>query len=96
MKMVVDKLREDRGIGWDKYVVLTRNNKGRLVGKLKNTIQTRNEKDWEEEVDAKSTLKRYRLAKDGTGVKRYKVGTCSGECKVAVQVEDWFIWVVGG
>ena len=42
-------------------------NKGELVGKLKNEIKARNEKDWEEEVYRKSTLKLYRLAKDDTG-----------------------------
>ena len=31
----------------------------------------RNEKDWEEEVSSKSTLKRYKLAKNGAGVERY-------------------------
>ena len=35
------------------------------MGKL-NKIKARNEKDWEEEVYMKSTLKWYRLAKDST------------------------------
>ncbi len=39
--------------------------------KLKNEIMARNEKDWEEEVYTKSTLKWYRLAKDDTGVEKY-------------------------
>ena len=41
------------------------------MGKLKNKIKARNEKDWEEEVYTKSTLKWYRLAKDEIGVERY-------------------------
>ena len=62
---------------------------------MKNKFKARNEKDWEE-VYTKSTLKWYKLAKDGTGVKRYDIGTGSGECKVAVQAKNWFNWVVGG
>ena len=50
-----------------------------LVGKLKNKIKARNEKDWEE-VYTKSTLKWFRLE-----VERY---VRSGKCEVAVQVED--------
>ena len=42
-----------------------------MVSKLKNRIKARNEKDWEEEVYMKSTLKWFRLAKDDTGVKEY-------------------------
>ena len=38
----------------------------------------------------KSTLKWYRLTKDGTGVVRYVKSAGSGECGVAVQAEDWF------
>ena len=38
---------------------------------MKNKIKARNEKDWEEEVYTKSTLKWYRLAKDDTGVEIY-------------------------
>ena len=40
------------------------------MGKLKNKIKARNEKDWEE-VYMKSTLKWYRLPNDNTGVERY-------------------------
>ena len=40
------------------------------MGKLKNKIKARNEKDWEE-IYTKSTWKWYRLAKDNTGVERY-------------------------
>ena len=40
------------------------------MGKLKNEIMARNEKDWEE-VYTKSALKWYRLAKDDTGVEIY-------------------------
>ena len=43
-----------------------------------------------------STLKWYRLAKDGTGVERCEVGIGSGECEVAVQADDWLSWVVNG
>ena len=38
---------------------------------LKNKIKTRNEKDWEEELYTKSTLKLYRVEKDDTGMERY-------------------------
>ena len=34
-------------------------------------IKMRNEKDWEEKVSSKSTLKWYNLDKYGTGVARY-------------------------
>ena len=34
-------------------------------------LQGKNEKDWEDEVYMKSTLKWYRLAKDNTVVERY-------------------------
>ena len=37
----------------------------------KEKIKMRNEKDWEEEVSSKSTLKWYKLAKNGAGVERY-------------------------
>ena len=85
---MVEKLREDGGIGWwEEYEVLRRkiklDNEGGLVGKLKNKIKVKNEKDREEEAYTKSTLKWYRLAKDDTGV------------AVAVQAEDWFTQVVG-
>ena len=70
MKMVVEKVREDREIGWwEEYQVLSRmfelNNDG-LVGKFKNKIKARN-RDWEEEVYMKSVLIWYSLAKDDTG-----------------------------
>ena len=60
VKMVVEKQREDGGIDWwEEYEVLKRkfelDNKGGLVGKLKNKIKARNEKDWEENVYTKST-----------------------------------------
>ena len=53
VKMVVEKKREDRGIRWwEEYEVFRRkfelDNEGGLVGKLKNKIKTRNEKDWDE------------------------------------------------
>ena len=53
MKMVVEKLREDGRIGWwEEYEVLRCkfkfDNEVGLVGRLKNKIKTRNEKDWEE------------------------------------------------
>ena len=61
VKMMVEKLREDREIGqWEEYKVLRRNfeldNKGGLVGKSKNKMKARNEKD-REEIYTKSTLK---------------------------------------
>ena len=66
---MVEKLREDGGIGWwEECEVMRRkfelDNEGGSVGKLKNK---RNEKDWEEDVYRKSTLKWHRLAKDDTG-----------------------------
>ena len=66
------------------------------MGKLKKKIKVRNEKDWEEEVYTKGTLKWYRLGKDDAGVERCEVGAGSGECEVAIQAEDWFSLVVGG
>ena len=62
VKMVVEKLREDGGIRWwEEYVVLRRkfalDNEGGPVGKLKNKIKARNEKDWKEAVYTKRTLK---------------------------------------
>ena len=37
----------------------------------KEKIKVRNEKDWEEEISSKSTLKWFKLAKNGAGVERY-------------------------
>ena len=54
------------------------------MGKLKNKIKAGNEKDWEEEVYRKSTLKCYRLAKDDPGVERY-VRLVQGEESVRLQ-----------
>ena len=61
MKMVVEKLREDGGIGcWESYEVLRRkfelDNEVGSVGRLKSKIKARNEKNWEEDVYMKSTL----------------------------------------
>ena len=72
VKMTVEKLRENWGIGWLKeYEVLSRkfelDNEVGLVARLKNKIKARNEKNWDEEVYTKSILKRYKLKKDGTG-----------------------------
>ena len=73
---VVNKLREDGGFGWwEEYVVLRRKyelgSEYRLVHSWKEKIKVRNEKDWEEEVSSKSTLKWYKLAKNGAGVVSY-------------------------
>ena len=73
--MVLVKLREDGGIGWWEECEILRRTfdldyEVGSVGKLRNKIKARNEKNWEEEVYTKSTLKCYRLAKDGTGVER--------------------------
>ena len=38
----------------------------------KEKMKTRNEKDWEEEVSSKSTLKWYKLAKNDAEVERYE------------------------
>ena len=62
VKVVMEKLREGGGIGWwEEYEFLRRkfelDNEGGSVGKLKNKIKARNEKDWEEGVFTKSTLK---------------------------------------
>ena len=54
----------------------------------------RNEKDWEEEVSSKSTLKQYKLAKNGVEV--FKICAGSQSCEAAVQTEDWFSWFVEG
>ena len=43
----------------------------RLVCSWKEKIKMRNVKDWEEEVSSKSTLKWYKLTKNGAGVARY-------------------------
>ena len=61
MKMVVEKLREARGIGWwEEYKVsrifLLLDNEGGSVGKLKNKIKPRNEKDWKEDVYTKKHI----------------------------------------
>ena len=37
----------------------------------KEKTKMRNEKDWEEEVSSKSTLKQYKLTKNGARVERY-------------------------
>ena len=44
-------------------------------------IKPRNEKDWEEKLYTKSTLKWYRLAKDDIGVERY-MGWIQGQKSV--------------
>ena len=60
-----------------------------------NKIKARNEKDWEEDVYTKSTLKWYWLAKDGTGWRYVRpvwvwlVCVCSG-CGLA-QLGCWRI-----
>ena len=51
------------------------------MGILEDMIKARNEKDWEEEVYKKSTLKWYRLAKDDVGVERY-VRSVQGQASV--------------
>ena len=48
------------------------------VHSWKEKIKVRNEKDWEEEVSSKSTLKQYKLAKKWC---RGGEGIC-GRCKV--------------
>ena len=62
--------------------------KGGLEGKLKKKIKARNEKDWEEEVYTKRTLKWSRLAKDGTGMKRY-VSSVQGQLSVRLLFRLW-------
>ena len=66
------------------------------VGRLKNKIVERNKKDWEEELYLKSTLKWYKLEKDGTRVAKYVISSGSEDCEVVVQAKDLFSWVVGG
>ena len=60
----VRQLRQGR---WKEYEVLRRkfelDNEVGSVGRSKNKIEARNEKDWEKEVYTKSTLKWYTLAK---------------------------------
>ena len=41
------------------------------VSSWKEKIKMRNEKDWEEEVSSKSTLKWYKLAMNGAGMVKY-------------------------
>ena len=48
------------------------------MGKLKNMIKAGNEKDWEEEVYTKGTLKWSRLANDDTGVERFEAAVQAG------------------
>ena len=104
---MVSKLREDGGFGWwEEYEVLRRKYElGSEYGSVCNwygndflspSPKMRNEKDWEEEVSSKSTLKWYKLAKNGTGC-RGILGLCRvKKCEAAVQTEDWLSWVVGG
>ena len=63
----------------------------------KEKIKMRNEKDCEEEVSSKSTLKWYTLAKNGAGVERYwsvqsqeVVRACCSDCGLA-QLGCWRI-----
>ncbi len=42
-----------------------------VVHSWKEKIKMRKEKDWEEEVSSKSTLKWYTLAKNGAGMEKY-------------------------
>ena len=55
--------------GFEEKVEL--DSEGGMVGRLENKIKARNEKDWEEEVYTKNTLKWFRLAKYDTGLERY-------------------------
>ena len=64
------------------------------VHSWKERVKMRNEKDWEEEVSSKSTLKQYKLAKNGVEV--FKICAGSQSCEAAVQTEDWFSWFVEG
>ena len=71
-KVVVNKLREDGTINWwEEYEVLRRKYElGSEYGSVcswKEKIKMRNKKDWEEEVSSKTTLKWYKLAKNGAG-----------------------------
>ena len=72
---MANKLREDGGFGWwEEYEVLRRKYElGSEAGSMrcwKEKIKMRNEKDWEEEISSKSTLK-HKLAKKGAWVERY-------------------------
>ena len=72
LKKEVNKLREDGGFGWwEECKVLRRKYElGSEYGSVhswKEKIKKRNEKDWEEEVSSKSTLKLHKLAKNGAG-----------------------------
>ena len=62
---MMEKRRVNGGIRWwEEYEILQRkfelDNEGGLVGRLKNKVKARNEKDWEELVYTKCTLKWYR------------------------------------
>ena len=79
LEMVMEKVREDGEIGLcEKYDVLRRK------FELDNKFKARNEKDWEEEIYTKSTLKWYNLANDCTGMERCEISTGLGECEFAV------------
>ena len=56
----------------------------------------RNEKNWEEEVSSKSTLKWYKLARNGAGMEMYVRSGHGKEGVDYVQSEHWFSWVVRG
>ena len=80
---MVNKLREGRGFSWwEEYEVLRKKyelgSEYRSVRSWKEKIKMRNEKDWEEDVSSKSTLKQYKLAKKGAGVERY-LGSVRGQ-----------------
>ncbi len=73
---MVNKLREDGGFDWwGEYEVLRRKYElGSEYGSVyswKEKIKIRNEKDWVKEVSSKSTLKQYKLIKNGAGLEKY-------------------------
>ena len=77
--VVVNKLSEDGGFGWwEEYEVFRRKyelgGEYRSVRSWKEKIKMRNEEDWVE-VSSNSSLKWYKLAKNGAGVERY-LGLC--------------------
>ena len=61
----------------------------------KEKIKMRNENDWVEEVSSQSTLKWYRLAKNGAGVERYLRSVQVQEVRLLFR-QDWLGWIVGG
>ena len=62
----------------------------------KEKVKMRNEKDWEEGVSSKSTLKWYKLVKNGAWMERYLRCVMGQEVVRLLFRQDWLSWVVRG